>query len=209
MAVAKGFNESGEAAGEVKLSDGLFAAEIHEQALYETVKSYLAHRRQGTAKTKERGEVAYSTAKLFRQKGTGRARAGSLKSPVRSGGGTVFGPKPRDFRTSLNRKTRKLALKSALSDRARLGEIYVVESPSLDAPKTRAAAAILAKMGLAGKSVLFVTTREETMLYKSVRNLDRVDVIPAYQLNAYQVLRSDSLVLTEAALKRVEEVFGS
>ncbi len=209
MAVAKGFNESGEEAGAVELNGKLFEAEIHEQALYETVKSYLTHQRQGTAKTKERGEVAYSTAKLFRQKGTGRARAGSLKSPVRSGGGTVFGPKPREFRTSLNRKTRRLALRSALSDRARLGEVYVMESPSLDAPKTKAAAAMLAKMGLQGKTVLFVTAEEETMLYKSVRNLDRVDVIPAYQLNAYQVLRNDSLVLTEAALKRVEEVFGS
>lgn len=209
MATAKRFNESGESASTVELSETLFEAEVHEQALYETVKSYLAHQRQGTAKTKERGEVAYSTAKLFRQKGTGRARAGSLRSPIRKGGGITFGPKPRDHRTNLNRKTRQLALRSALSDRAKLGEVYVVEDPSLDAPKTKAAAAMFRKMGLVGRTVCFVTADEDKMLFKSARNLDGVDIVPAYQLNAYLVLRSDCLVLTEAALQRVEEVFGS
>lgn len=209
MATAKRFNESGEGGNAVELSDVLFGAEIHEQALYETVKSYLAHQRQGTAKTKERGEVSFSTAKLFRQKGTGRARAGSMKSPVREGGGTVFGPKPRNFRTNLNRKTRQLALRSALSDRARLGEVYVVENPNLDAPKTKAAAAMLSKMGLSGRTVLVVTSSKDDAFYRSLRNLEYVDVIPASQLNAYRVLRSECLVLTEDALTRVGEVFGS
>jgi len=209
MATAKRFNESGESASTVELSEGLFEAEVHQQALYETVKSYLAHQRQGTAKTKERGELAYANAKLFRQKGTGRARAGSLRSPLRAGGGTTFGPKPRDHRTNLNRKTRQLALRSALSDRAKLGEIYVVENPNLDAPKTKAAAAMLRNMGLVGRTVCFVTADEDKMLFKSIRNLKGVDVVPAYQLNAYKVLRSDCLVMTEGALQRVEEVFGS
>lgn len=209
MATAKRFNESGESASTVELSNVLFEAEVHEQALYETVKSYLAHQRQGTAKTKERGELAYANTKLFRQKGTGRARAGSLRSPLREGGGTTFGPKPRDHRTNLNRKTRQLALRSALSDRAKLGEIYVVEDPSFDAPKTKAAAALLRNMGLIGRTVCFVTGDEDQALYRSVRNLKGVDVVPAYQLNAYKVLRSDCLVFTEVALQRVEEVFGS
>jgi large subunit ribosomal protein L4 len=209
MATAKRFNESGDAGNTVELSEKLFGAEVHEQALYETVKSYLAHQRQGNAKTKERSEVSYSTAKLFRQKGTGRARAGSMKSPLRDGGGTVFGPKPRDFRTHLNRKTRRLALRSALSDRARLGEVYVVENPSLDAPKTKVAAAMLAKMGLTGRTTLVVTAAGDETFCKSLRNLEHVDVVGADQLNAYLVLRSECLVLTDQALARVEEVFGS
>lgn len=208
MATAKRFNESGEGQKEVTLPDNLFDVEIHEQALYETVKSYLAHQRQGTAKTKERGEVAYSTAKLFRQKGTGRARAGSAKSPVRSGGGTVFGPKPRSHRTYLNRKVRRLALRSALTDRARNAAVSVVDDPQLDAPKTRIAAAMLANMGLKDRTVLFVVGDEDQLLYRSLRNVKGVDVIPAYQLNAYSVLRSDELVFTDGALQRVTEVFG-
>ena len=209
MAVAKRFNENGEGKSEQKLPELLFEAPVHEQALYETVKVYLKNQRQGTAKTKERGEVAYSTAKLFRQKGTGRARAGSLKSPVRSGGGTVFGPKPRDHKTRLNRKVRRLALLSALSDRAANAAISVVENPSLDAPKTRIMAGMLKNMGLGGKKVLFVVPDDASILFKSLRNIEGVDVLPAYQLNAYRVLRSDELVFTEASLKQVTEVFGA
>ena len=209
MAKAKRFNENGEGQASVELREDLFESSVHGQALYETVKSYLAHQRQGNAKTKERGELAYSTAKLYRQKGTGRARSGSLRSPIRAGGGTTFGPKPRNFRTRLNRKLRRMALRAALSDRAQLGEIYVVENPNLDAPKTKAAATMLGNMGLLGRTVLFVTDDQDKILVKSVRNIEGVDVIPAYQLNAYRVLRSDCLVITEGALSRVGEVFGS
>lgn len=209
MAVAKRFNENGEGKSEQKLPELLFEAPVHEQALYETVKVYLKNQRQGTAKTKERGEVAYSTAKLYRQKGTGRARAGSLKSPVRSGGGTIFGPKPRDHKTRLNRKVKRLALLSALSDRAQNAAISVVEDPSLDAPKTKIMASMLSNMGLGDKTVLFVVPDEGNVLFKSLRNIEGVDVLPAYQLNAYRVLRSDELVFTEASLKQVTEVFGA
>jgi len=209
MATAKRFNENGEGKGDVALPEDLFGAELHEQALYETVKVFRTNQRQGTAKTKERGEVAFSTAKLYRQKGTGRARAGSAKSPVRSGGGTVFGPKPRDFPTRLNKKVRRLALRSALSDRANLGCVSVVEDLGLDAPKTKHMATLLKSMGLAGKTVLFVTEGTDAVVFKSLRNLDRVDTIPAAQLNAYSVLRSDFVVFTESALARTVEVFGS
>lgn len=208
MAKAKHFNENGEGRSEVELPDVLFDAPVHEQALYETVKTYLTNQRQGTAKTKERGEVAYSTAKLYRQKGTGRARAGSLKSPVRSGGGTIFGPKPRPHKTRLNRKVRRLALRSALTDRARNEAVSVIEGLALDAPKTRVAAGVLDKMGLKEKTVLFVVGDDDKILVKSLRNISGVDVLPAYQLNAYSVLRSDELVFTDASLKRVTEVFG-
>lgn len=209
MAVAKRFNENGEGQSEQRLPELLFEAPVHEQALYETVKVYLKNQRHGTAKTKERGEVAYSGTKLFRQKGTGRARAGSLKSPIRSGGGTTFGPKPRDHRTRLNRKVRRLALLSALSDRAANRAISVVEDPSLDAPKTRIMVSVLGNMGLSDKKVLFVVPGDGNTLYKSLRNIEGVDVIPAYQLNAYRVLRSEELVFTEASLQQVTEVFGA
>lgn len=209
MATAKRFNENGEGQGEVALPDDLFGGQVHEQALYEYVKYYLGNQRQGTAKTKERSEVNYSTAKLYRQKGTGRARAGSLKSPIREGGGTIFGPRPRDHRSRINRKVKRLALRSALSDRASLGSVYVVENPTLDAPKTKHVAAMLDTMGLGGRTVCFVTTREDLVLFKSLRNIGGVDVLHAHQLNAYGVLRSENLVFTESALERVVEVFGS
>ncbi len=209
MATAKRFNENGEGQSEVALPDDLFAAAVHEQALYETVNAYLANQRQGTAKTKERGEVAYSNAKLYRQKGTGRARSGSLRSPVRAGGGTIFGPKPRDHRQHLNRKVRRVALRSALSDRANGGAVHVIDDPQLDAPKTKLMAALMENMGLRGKTVLFVINEGQEVLYRSLRNLERVDVLPASQLNAYQVLRSENLVFTESSLQRVTEVFGS
>jgi len=209
MATAKRFNENGDAAASVDLPDELFGQPIHEQSLYEAINSYRAHQRQGTAKTKERGEVSYSTRKLFRQKGTGNARAGSAKSPVRTGGGTVFGPKPHAYNTRLNKKVRRMALRSALSDRARLEAVHVVENPNLDAPKTKAMAQLFEKMGLAGKTVLFVTNGERGVLHMSLRNLPRVDTIPANQLNAYSILRSDVLVFTDESLDRVLEVFGS
>ncbi len=208
MAVAKKFNDNGEGKAEQALPDLLFDVEISSQALYESVKAYLANQRQGTAKTKERGEVAFSTAKLYRQKGTGRARAGSARSPLREGGGTTFGPKPRDHRMNLNRKVRRLALLSALTDRARGGSVSVVEGLQMDAPKTRHAAQVIGNMGLEGKTLLFVVNDKDESLYKSLRNLDGVDVIPAYQLNAYAILRSDELVFTDAALERVTEVFA-
>jgi large subunit ribosomal protein L4 len=209
MATAKRFNENGEGHGDVTLPEDLFDGQVHEQALYEYVKCYLGNQRQGTAKTKERGEVNYSTAKLYRQKGTGRARAGSLKSPIREGGGTIFGPKPRDHRTRINRKVKRLALRSALIDRAALGAVFVVENPNLDAPKTKHVATMLDNMGLGGKTVCFVTTKEDLVLFRSLRNIPGVDVIHAHQLNAYGVLRSENLVFTEAALERTVEVFGS
>lgn len=209
MATAKRFNENGQGHSEVRLPESLFSAPVHEQAIYETVKVYLANQRQGTAKTKQRAEVAYSTVKLYRQKGTGRARAGSAKSPVRVGGGTVFGPQPREFTTRLNRRVRQMALLSALTDRAASGSVYVLEPPALTAPKTKQVAQVLGKMGLLGKTVLLVTRDDDPAVYKSFRNIEGVDVIPAYQLNAYRVLRSEVLVFTEPALKRAQEVFGS
>lgn len=209
MATAKRFNENGEGQATMDLPDDLFAAEVHEQALYEVVNAHLANRRQGTAKTKERGEVKYSTAKLYRQKGTGRSRAGSLRSPVRSGGGTTFGPKPRNHRQRINRKVRRMALRSALSDRAQGEAIYVIDDPQLDAPKTKHMVSLLESMGLGGKTVLFVIAEGEDVLLKSLRNIEGVDVLPASQLNAYQILRSENVVFTEGSLRHATEVFGS
>lgn len=209
MARAKRFNEKGDGGTSIELPADLFEQPMHEQAVYETVNAYRSHQRQGTVKTKQRAEVAFSTVKLYRQKGTGRARAGSAKSPVRVGGGTIFGPQPRSWRTNLSRKVRRLALKSALSDRARLDAVRVLENPTLEGPKTKTMVALLDKMGLSGKKILFVTNGERGVLYKSLRNIQGVDTIPAYQLNAYQILRSDILVFTEESLRRTVEVFGS
>lgn len=209
MAVAKRYNENGEGQSELQLPGSLFDVEIHGQALYEAVKCYLTNQRQGTAKTKERGEVAYSTAKLYRQKGTGRARAGSARSPIRTGGGTIFGPKPRPHKTYLNKKVKRLALRSALTDRARCEAVSVIEDPQLDAPKTKVLERVLKNMGLNDRTVLFVVPDGSEALYKSLRNLRGVDVTPAFQLNAYNILRSDELVFTDASLERVTEVFGS
>lgn len=208
MAKARRFNENGEGATDLDLPGELFAAEVHEQSLYEAVKVHLRNRRQGTAKTKERGEISLSTAKLYRQKGTGRSRAGSAKSPIRTGGGTIFGPRPRPHKTWLNRKVRRLALRSALSDRASSEDVYVIDQPALDAPKTKHMAGLLGKMGLGGAKVLFVIADGDELLFRSLRNIPGVDVLPASQLNAYAVLRSDSVVFTDSALERVQEVFA-
>lgn len=209
MATAKRFNENGEGQATMNLPDDLFAAEVHDQALYEVVNAHLANRRQGTAKTKERSEVNYSTAKLYRQKGTGRSRAGSLRSPIRSGGGTTFGPKPRNHRQRVNRKVRRMALRSALSDRASGEAIFVIDDLQLDAPKTKHMVNLLESMGLGGRTVLFVINEGQDVLLKSLRNIKGVDVLRASQLNAYQVLRSENVVFTEGSLQHATEVFGS
>ena len=209
MATAKLYNGSGEAVGTVELADRLFAQPVHKQALYEAVRNYLANQRQGTHDTQTRAEVNYTKSKLYRQKGTGRARAGSAASPVRVGGGRAFGPHPRDYSYRLPRRIRRLALASALSDRASSERVNVIEDVALDAPKTATMAALLANMQLEGRHTLFVLPREANTLYKSLRNLKGVRVLRSHELNAYTVLWADNLVFTEQALSGAEEVFGS
>jgi large subunit ribosomal protein L4 len=209
MATANMYTGRGEAKGSVELPDSLFGQPVHRQALYEAVRCYLANQRQGTHDTQTRAEVNYTKSKLYRQKGTGRARAGSAGSPTRVGGGRAFGPHPRDYGYKLPRKVKRLALTSALSDRAASERVAVIEDVELAAPKTATMAGMLAAMELEGRHTLFVLPREADTLYKSLRNLKGVRVLRSHELNAYTVLWADNLVFTEQALSGAEEVFGS
>lgn len=209
MATANLYSGTGESKGTVELPASLFDQPVHKQALYEAVRCYLASQRQGTHDTKTRSEVKYSSAKLYRQKGTGRARAGSAKSPTRVGGGTAFGPHPRNYSYTLPRKVKRLALKSALSDRAAHDRVHVVEDLDLSAPRTKAMATMLGAMSLEGRHTLFILPREGDILFKSLRNLSGVRVLRSHELNAYAVLWADNLVFTQNSLSGAEEVFGS
>jgi large subunit ribosomal protein L4 len=209
MATAKLYSEAGEAKGTVDLPTSLFEQPVHKQALYEAVRNYLANKRQGTHDTKTRAEVKASTAKLYRQKGTGRARAGSAGSPTRVGGGVAFGPHPRDYSYTLPRKIKRRALKSALSDRAGNDRVAVIEDFEMDAPKTQAMAKIFKAMELKGRHTLLVLGREGDNVYLSARNLKGVRVLRSNELNAYTILWADNLVFTQKALTGAEEVFGS
>ncbi len=209
MATAKLYSEAGEAKGTVDLPTSLFEQPVHKQALYEAVRNYLANKRQGTHDTKTRAEVTASTAKLYRQKGTGRARAGSAGSPTRVGGGVAFGPHPRDYSYTLPRKIKRRALKSALSDRAGNDRVAVIEDFKMDAPKTQAMAKIFKAMELKGRHTLLVLDGEGDNVYLSARNLKGVRVLRSNELNAYTILWADNLVFTQKALTGAEDVFGS
>ncbi len=209
MATAKLFSETGQEKGAVELPASLFEQPVRRQALYDAVRNYLANKRQGTHDTQTRAEVAYSSAKLFRQKGTGRARAGSAGSPTRVGGGVAFGPHPRDYSYRLPQKIKRAALKSALTDRANNERVLVVEDFSMDLPKTSKMAALLKGMPLEGRHTLVVLDREDDVLFKSARNLQGVRVLRSHELNAYTILWADNLVFTQKALSGAEEVFGS
>jgi large subunit ribosomal protein L4 len=210
MATAKLYSSTGEAKGSVDLPAELFEQPVHRQALYEAVRNYLANQRRGTHDTKTRAEVVGSKQKMFRQKGTGRARMGSITSPSRTGGGRAHGPHPRDYGYTLPRKVKRLALKSALSDRAASERISVLEDFQLDAPKTRTMAGVLGKMELEGRHTLFVipTGQDSDALYKSLRNLEGVRVLRSGELNAYTILWADNLVFTQQSLQAAQEVFA-
>jgi large subunit ribosomal protein L4 len=208
MATAKLYNGAGMEQGTVDLPASLFEQPVHRQALYEAVRCYLANQRQGTHDTQTRAEVAYSTAKLFRQKGTGRARAGSAGSPTRVGGGVAFGPHPRDYSYKLPRRIKRLALKSALSDRANHERVNVVEDIQLEAPQTKAMAGMLKAMNLPGRHTLIVLPADGDMVWKSARNIKGVRVLRSHELNAYTILWADNVIFTRAALAGAEEAFA-
>ncbi len=187
-----------------ELSDTIFAVEPNEVVLYEDVRRHLANKRQGTAKTKERSEVTGSTKKMYRQKGTGNARRGDIKSPLLRKGGTVFGPKPRDYSFKMNKKTRQLARKSALSLKATAEGIKVVEDFSFDAPKTSQVADMLKAFELSGKKVLILTADTDINIYKSARNIPKVDVFEGYKPNTYQIMNADVILIQESAVSILE-----
>ena len=208
MANAKLYDYSGTLKGTVELPSSLFDAAVHRGALYDAVRQHLANTRRGTAKAKERSEVHYSNKKPWRQKGTGRARSGRRNSPIWRHGGVVFPPHPRDYRYAIPKQVKRLALISALSDKGRSERVVVVEGASADAPKTARFAEFLRKAELDGKRVLFVTGVWNDALWKSMRNIPGVEYGLGRNLNAYGVLKADTLVLTKEALASIEEVFA-
>jgi large subunit ribosomal protein L4 len=186
------------------LPDALFAEPFHQSLVHEAARADLASRRRGTASTLTRGEVAFTTAKAWRQKGTGRARVGSLGVPNRFGGGVAFGPKPRHYTVKVNRKARRRAMRSALSVHAERGSIAVLNASDFDTPSTKSAAQALAKWGSKGPTVLILTA-EETGAMKSFRNLQRTTVLEVGATGVADVIGAASIVVSESALKVLEE----
>ncbi len=191
----------------VSLDEQIFGIEPNDHAIYLDVKQYLANQRQGTHKSKERGEIAGSTKKIKKQKGTGTARAGAITSPVFVGGGRVFGPRPRNYGFKLNKKVKQLARKSALSYKALDNNILVVENFNLAAPKTKEMLAIANNLKINDKKSVFVLPEENKNLYLSSRNLPGVSVVTASELTTYQILNAKSLVILEGSIAKIEEVF--
>ena len=202
-------NISGKETGtKVQLSDSVFGIEPNDHAIYLDVKQYLANQRQGTHKSKQRNEIAGSTRKLYKQKGTGGARAGSVKSPLFNGGGRIFGPQPRDYSFKLNKKLKALARKSALSYKAQDSSIMVVEDFTFDAIKTKSYVQLTADLNVSDVKTLLVLGAANNNVYLSSRNLKKTKVIVAEQLNTYDVLNAGKLILTTGALKTLEEALA-
>ncbi|WP_234573618.1 50S ribosomal protein L4 [Rhodohalobacter sp. 614A] len=190
-----------------ELSDSIFAIEPNETVLYEDVRRILANRRQGTASTKERGEVRGGGKKAYKQKGTGMARRGSIRSPLLKGGGTVFGPKPRNYTVRLTKKAKRLARKSALSLKASEEAIYITQDFSFDEPKTKQIVDILEAFKLSGKKVLFLTPETDNTVYLSARNIPGVSVLEGNKPTSYEILDADVLVIQEGALAILQQTF--
>ena len=207
MPKANVFNMAGEKIGEIELSEAIFGIEPNKSVLHDYVKMHLANCRQGTQSALTKGEVDFTTKKPWRQKGTGRARAGYAGSPVWYHGGVAFAPKPRDYSYSLNKKVKRLALKSALSAKAAEDEIIVVDSIAMDEIKTKTFKTFLEKLGVNGKA-LVVTENVDDKVVKSARNLAGVSTTFANILDPYMILTSGKLVVDKAALAKIEEVYA-
>jgi len=202
-------NIKGEETGRaITLDKKIFGIEPNEHAVYLSVKNLLANRRQGTAKTKERNEIAGSTRKIKKQKGTGTARAGSIKSPVFRGGGIIFGPKPRDYGFKLNRKTRQLASKSVLSSRAKEKAIKVLEDINFESPKTREFVGILKSLSIVNEKSLFLVNGENKNVYLSSRNLRKTKVTTVAEVNTYDLINAEKIILCESTLDQLKERFN-
>ncbi|PUV21961.1 MULTISPECIES: 50S ribosomal protein L4 [Sphingobacterium] len=205
----KVLNLSGKETGaKVQLPESVFGLEPNDHAIYLDVKQYLANQRQGTHKSKQRNEIAGSTRKLHKQKGTGGARAGSIKSPLFNGGGRVFGPQPRDYSFKLNKKLKQVARKSALSYKAKDNNIVVLDEVKFDAIKTKNYVALINALNVADEKTLLVLPAYDEIVYKSSRNLKKAKVIVASDLNTYDVLNATKLLLTTDAVKTLEEALA-
>ena len=207
MPKANVFNMAGEKIGEIELSEAIFGIEPNKSVLHDSVKNHLANCRQGTQSALTKGEVSYTTKKPWRQKGTGRARAGYAGSPVWYHGGVAFAPKPRDYSYSLNKKVRRLALKSALSAKAQENEILVIDGLKVEEIKTKPFQSFLNKLGVEGKA-LVVTENVDEKVVKSARNIEGVTTTTATILSPYMILTSGKMIVDKAALAKIEEVFA-
>ena len=202
------YDTSGKEIRKIEISDAVFGVPFNEALVHQVMVGQQANVRQGTASTKTRSEVRGSTRKLYRQKGTGYARAGSKKSPIRRGGGVTFGPRPRSYRQDLPKKMRRLALKCVLSAKAADGELKVLEKWDFTEPKTKQMAAALKALGI-DKSALIVTPESDTNVIMSARNIQKIKTLPANIINVNEILSYRTLLMTEAAVRLTEKLWGN
>jgi large subunit ribosomal protein L4 len=201
------YAKNGERVGKVVLPAGLFDVDINNDVLYEVINMYLANQRQGTKSVKGRSDVRGSTRKLFRQKGTGRARAGSVRSPIRVGGGVAFGPRPKDWYKKIPKKKKRIALRSALSSKKE--NVSIIEDIDFEKPSTKIAAQILKNMGIQYRKCLIILPDNSTNVIKSFCNMMNVNTTRAQDLYAYEVMQCSDLIITEKALQKMEDTFTS
>jgi len=200
------FNKEGQKVGDFQLSESVFAVEINQDAVHQVVVAQLANKRQGNQSTLTRAEVSGGGIKPWRQKGTGRARQGSTRSPQWTHGGVVFAPKPRDYRISTPRSMRKVAMKSVLTSKVVENEIIVLESLSFDAPKTKDVIKMLKALDV--KKALIVVAESNENIYKSARNITGIDIIPVNNINIYDILKYEKFIITKEAVSKIEEVYA-
>jgi len=201
-------NSAGEVVDHIEVSDYVFGIEPNAAVVHQALVRQLANARQGTARVKTRGEVAGGSAKIRRQKGTGRSRQGSSRSPLHRGGGITFGPEPRDYRQAMPKKMRRLALRSVLSARTRDGQLTVVDGIDIAEPRTKEMTRILSALGVDGEKALLVTENSDAAVVRSARNLAKVKTLPAPLLNVRDLLSHDRLVMTVDAVRRVEQIWA-
>lgn len=201
------YNQLGEVVGDIELNEAIFGIEVNEHVVYEVVKNHLANRRQGTQSAKTRAEVRGGGRKPWRQKGTGRARQGSIRAPQWKGGGVVFAPKPRSYRYSVPKKVRRLAMKSVLSSKVLEGELRILDALTIDAFSTKKAKEILKNLSLETKTMI-VLPEGNDMIIKSFANLPKVETIVVDYMNVYDLMRFDNLVIVKDALSKIEEVYA-
>ncbi len=201
------YNQLGEVVGDIELNEAIFGVEVNEHVVYEVVKNHLANRRQGTQSAKTRAEVRGGGRKPWRQKGTGRARQGSIRAPQWKGGGVVFAPKPRSYRYSVPKKVRRLAMKSVLSSKVLEGELRILDALTVDAFSTKKAKEILRNLNLETKTMI-VLPEGNDMIIKSFANLPKTETVVVDYMNVYDLMRFDNLVIVKDALSKIEEVYA-
>ena len=200
------FNKEGNKVSDMELSESVFAVEVNEYALHQVVVALLANKRQGTQSTKTRSEVRGGGAKPWRQKGTGRARQGSIRAPQWIKGGIVFAPKPRDYRTSVLKSMRKVAMKSALTSKVQENQMIILDTLNFEAPKTKNIVEML--KALEANKALIITVESNEVVYKSARNIQGISIIPANNINVYDLLKYEKLIITKDAVSKIEEVYA-